>query len=381
MQIVILMEWIINRTLIGLVTSPLRDNCGWSLPEMPHSGLAVHWSIEEPYLRFGIAAKASGWVGFGISEAGGMRGSDVILYSVESNELVDSYILDELAIPYPDECQSWTLLNSITENGFILFEARRLLDTGDSQDRPIIDDSNELVLPTRVIAAWGDTPSPSYHGLDNRAKGAIRFMGAINSDVSKIERQQTTEDLNYFDIKAEDYVIPSSQETTYADFCFSAADLIEQGVPMDQRLHITMINPVIDSNTSQYVHHFILTGMEDPWSSSDDCYSYNGFEVAYVWAPGDLPLSLPDEVGSPLGKRGFQSFKLQIHYDNPSLDRNKVDNSGVRLYYTDKTREFDLGVLQTGEVHLSHCWTSQLASMEDLQSMPSIAMRLVHPCF
>ena len=61
MQIVILMEWIINRTLIGLVTSPLRDNCGWSLPEMPHSGIAVHWSIEEPYLRFGIAAKASGW--------------------------------------------------------------------------------------------------------------------------------------------------------------------------------------------------------------------------------------------------------------------------------------------------------------------------------
>jgi dopamine beta-monooxygenase len=315
-------------------------------------GVALHWTIEDQYIRFGIAAKASGWVGFGISEAGAMRGSDIILYSVETDELVDSYVLDDLVTPLPDDCQSWTLMSSITDDTFILLEVRRLLDTGDSQDRPIIDDSNELVLPTRVIAAWGDSSIPSYHGLYNTAKGAIRFMDTFSADASQVQRLKTKDESNYFELKAERYVIPST-ETTYAHFCFSNAELAVKGVPMDHKLHITKIEAVIDSNSSQYVHHFILTGMEDKWNSSGDCSSYPGFEVAYAWAPGDMPMILPHNVGSPLGLRGFQSFRLEIHYNNPNMDANQIDSSGIRIHYTNETREYDLGVFQTGDPYLS----------------------------
>jgi hypothetical protein len=64
-----------------------------------------------------------------------MRGADIIMYSAETDKLVDSYVLDDLVTPMSDDCQSWTLVNSIAQDGFIIFEATRALNTGDSQDR------------------------------------------------------------------------------------------------------------------------------------------------------------------------------------------------------------------------------------------------------
>lgn len=45
-------------------------------------GVAVHWSIDRDNgnLELALAARASGWVGFGMSDNGGMRGSDVSLF-------------------------------------------------------------------------------------------------------------------------------------------------------------------------------------------------------------------------------------------------------------------------------------------------------------
>jgi hypothetical protein len=60
-------------------------------------------------------------------------------------------------------------------------------------------------------------------------------------------------------------------------------------------------------------------------------------------------LTLPINVGGPLGSSGFQSFKLETHYNNPSLDVGQFDSSGVRFFYTSKKRQYDLGIFQTGD--------------------------------
>jgi hypothetical protein len=147
-------------------------------------GVAIHWTTNDSHIQLAVAANATGWVGFGLAESGSMRGADVILYTAETDELVDSYVLDDLVTPMPDDCQSWTLVNSIVDaqDGFIIFEATRALNTGDSQDRVMIDDSNDFIPATRIIAAWGDSSTPSYHGVDNRAKSSVRFMGATSSE-------------------------------------------------------------------------------------------------------------------------------------------------------------------------------------------------------
>jgi hypothetical protein len=62
----------------------------------PEEGAAVFWSIHEdsdetafsrtsgsnPWIQFAVVVQATGWVGFGLSEAGGMRGSDMVIWKL-----------------------------------------------------------------------------------------------------------------------------------------------------------------------------------------------------------------------------------------------------------------------------------------------------------
>jgi hypothetical protein len=102
----------------------------------------------------------------------------------------------------------------------------------------------------------------------------------------------------YIDLVADDFLIPA-RETTYQTFCFEENDLIAKGMPPDTALHGVGIEPIIDARSTPYVHHFIAYGSESP----SDCSGIG--ELAYGWAPGDLPTALPSNVGSPLGKDGF----------------------------------------------------------------------------
>jgi hypothetical protein len=64
----------------------------------------------------------------------------------------------------------------------------------------------------------------------------------------------------------------------------------------------------------------------------------------------DLLLAYSDNLGSPFGGvNGFQSFRLETHYNNPDRVPGVLDSSGVRFYYTTQPREFDIGVMQLGD--------------------------------
>jgi dopamine beta-monooxygenase len=317
-------------------------------------GAAIHWTIDSNKIYLAVATKATGWAGFGFAESGSMLGADIVMFTVATEELVDSYVLDQPTFPFPDDCQSWTLINSVTEGGFIVFEVERLLDTGDTQDRVLVDDSNTLMVPTRVIAAWGNSVSPSYHGPDNNAKSSVRFFGSSGGvdEIQAFTKSMAAEAIGNFTIQANDFLIPPV-DTHYQRFCVSAVDLAAEGVPIDQELHGIGIEPIIDPRTRKYVHHFTVSGMSDPWDTTQDCEDFPSFEMTYVWAPGDLPLTLPANVGGPLGANGgFRSFMLEIHYDNSALDVGNLDSSGIRVFYTDVKREFDMGVFETADVQL-----------------------------
>lgn len=321
-----------------------------STTAVERNGVALHWTTTSDYIHLAVAAQATGWAGFGLAESGSMRGADIILFTAATNSLVDSYVLDQPGQPIPDECQSWNLINSTVQGGFIIFEATRRLDTNDTQDRAIIDDRNSLVPPTRVIAAWGDTSEPSYHG-PNTARASVRFFESESTtdELEAFAKNMQNESEGNFTIQATNFSVPL-EITHYQRFCLSRADLLAMNVPIDKALHTIGIEPILDPRGKQYVHHFVVAGSNEPWNSSMDCEKYPGFEAAYAWAPGDPPLDLPTNVGGPLGSNGgFQSFALQIHYNNPELHDGVVDTSGVRFYYTSKKRQFDLGIFETGD--------------------------------
>ena len=68
-------------------------------------GAAIFWNVnnddDNDMIHFAIAVRAEGWVGFGISEAGGMIGSDLALYTASKPlELVDAYVVEDRSMPY-----------------------------------------------------------------------------------------------------------------------------------------------------------------------------------------------------------------------------------------------------------------------------------------
>ena len=80
--------------------------------------------------------------------------------------------------------------------------------------------------------------------------------------------------------------------------------------------------------------------------SENDCSMK---DLLYLWAPGSEDFILPPEAGIPVGKNGYKSFVLNVHYDNPRGIPNKFDSSGIQIYYTDKLREHDAAVLSLGD--------------------------------
>jgi len=323
-------------------------------------GVAIYWNIDsnEEYVHIAVAARAKGWIAFGISESGGMIGADMVLFTAKNpNELVDAYTTDIL-IPQTDECSSdWELISSSVFNqeedsksedgNFLMFETKRLLNTGDPQDKVIQNDASSMVSPHRVIAAWGNTKDVSYHNL-NRARGAIRFFGS-GDEQSTFEAVMNRDSEGVFEIRSNEYTVSQEEETVYEHICFSREDLINQGIPdTPNMLNIIGFEPIITEATRKHVHHFIVLG-----STLRQC-SEDFDEFVFVWAPGEGPLALPENIGSPLfGEDGFQSFLLQIHYDNPKFETGIIDSSGVRFYWTSQNREEELGVLKVGDPNLT----------------------------
>jgi len=323
-------------------------------PNYPENGAAIHWKVGEEqgegYIYLAVAVRASGWLGFGIAEAGGMLGADMALFeAAKPDEIVDAHT-GNVRFPQLDDCPSdWELVSSEVDvdSGFIMIEFKRKLDTKDPQDRVIFNDESTMIVPHRVIAAWGDSPQVAYHGL-NVARGAIRFYGTGDYQTT-FDKAMSEQSEGAFMVASIEHLV-SINETEYAYTCFTRNDLIAQGVPnTTDLLNIIGFEPIIQKDREAYVHHYILHGYGE-----DHC-PYDYFpEVAYVWAPGDGPMSLPSNLGSPLfGSDGFNSFLIEVHYNNPQGTAGVIDSSGVKVFWTSQPRDEQMGILSGGDPALS----------------------------
>jgi len=309
----------------------------------PNEGVATFWNIDGDSIDFAIVVQADGWVGFGISEAGGMLGADVAMFQASTAELVDSYILTERAAPLPDDCQDWKLISSTTENGWIIIEMNRKLDTGDSQDHVIQNDEDLWNAPTRLIAAWGDDKAILYHG-NKKAKSSVRLFGDSKGLVEVLAEESD----GSFEVLEDNFEIPA-QETTYHDNCKTFDELKDQLDLSGGSSMLTMIRvaPVIDEATRELIHHFAVY-LQPDCSSSDPTRS-----MIYVWAPGAEGLLYPNDVGLPIFQNEFhQAISIEIHYNNPSKIEDTRDSSGMRFYYTKTKRTYDAGILQLGDPYV-----------------------------
>jgi hypothetical protein len=212
----------------------------------------------------------------------------VIYESSNPDKLTDAYVLGELASPLVDDCQDWTLINVTSDGGFLIFEGKRKFVTGDSQDHEIFKDDEVFLAAQRVIVAWGDTETRSFHG-DKNVKGALRWFGD-GDELSNFRKLMDEKADGHFDLLVGNYTVPA-ERTTYVDFCLGWSDVVQQGIPESQgTISMIGIETLDGTEGARFVHHASIFGSETE-SISGTCLepvSLYG-SIYYSWTPGELP--------------------------------------------------------------------------------------------
>lgn len=80
-------------------------------------------------------------------------------------------------------------------------------------------------------------------------------------------------------------------------------------------------------------------------------------KIKLYWNKREQGFAFPPEAGYPLDTAQARFYLMETHYINPRNaeefgnwnQRQKADSSGLKLYYTDKLRKFDAGVLSVGK--------------------------------
>jgi hypothetical protein len=314
-------------------------------------GVAVHWRLDDDYIYLAVAARATGFLGFGLAEGGGMRGADLVIYETANpGKLRDAHVLDAFN-PVDDVCQDWVFVASQDDDGFLIFEAYRPLDTTDSQDHKILNDAETVIPAQRIIAAWGETSTASYHGANNIARGSLRWYGGGDEHELVLSKLKDQADGSFF-FQIPNHTI-STNETDYKSFCFVwDPDLTSQGVPANGSIALIAAEMIVTEEARPYVHHLDVFATNVASNESRTCIESGYGYTVYSWAPGILPFVLPDNVGygmGPASADGLQSFRIQIHYNNPDHVANVIDNGGLRVYYSLTPREHELGIFAMGD--------------------------------
>ena len=312
-------------------------------------GASVHWTLTDTHIELAVAVRATGWVAFGLSENGGMDGSDVLLLETKEPEVVhDMHIVGKDMAPLLDDCQNWEWVNTeMTEGDFLMVQVRRLLDTGDDQDRVVVPDGTLELPASLVIFAWGDQETHTYHGA-NRARGTLRWYDQSLAGEEAFAKLMNVAD-GYFEMRGHDHEIPAI-DTQYFNYCFTWNDIVAQGVPAEgEPFSVIGFRPIEDA--VKYLHHFTLFGSKDPYNgrACEEFTLLSHSDLVYGWAKGEPPVPLPLDVGLTIGPGSYQSFRLEIHYDNVDLDAGVLDSSGIRFYYVNHLREKELGLLRLGD--------------------------------
>ncbi|XP_026175237.1 DBH-like monooxygenase protein 2 homolog isoform X2 [Mastacembelus armatus] len=304
----------------------------------PGKMVCLHWGFDAVLgnITFKLVVNTTGWVGFGLSPNGGMTGADIVMGGLgpRGSYFSDYYATDE-TMPLVDTQQSYTLLSVAETNGQTIMTFERTMSTCDPQDLSI------TTQPIKLIYAYGLTDEITYHSTRR---------GTLEVNLLNYLPKMSMSNSTYLSVKVDNISIPPVK-TYYHCKVMSFPTLTTKH-------HIYQIEPAIENY--DIVHHLLLYKCP-PFVTqgySKPCYSGDigdvCFGVVAVWGVGGGVFDLPEHAGLPVGGEPTPVFyRLEVHYNNPSLQTGRTDSSGLRLHYTNRLRQYDAGILTTGVLMLS----------------------------
>ena len=128
-------------------------------------------------------------------------------------------------------------------------------------------------------------------------------------------------------------------------------------VPFDQVYHGISFEPILDN--LDVIHHMLVYGCTDAAAqqvgSPDECdmSSLICRDLLAVWSLGLPGQCSPPEAGVRFGRGAYRYFQIQVHWNNPQHVATYTDTSGIRMHYTPRLRQHDLGMLMLGQLSLN----------------------------
>ncbi|XP_016094658.1 DBH-like monooxygenase protein 1 homolog isoform X2 [Sinocyclocheilus grahami] len=277
---------------------------------------SIKWGFDESTITFEVEVETRGYIGFGLSPTGAMSSSDIVIGGVlDGSPYLLDYYTDSNRKVHKDVLQSYQLLYGRENDTHTVLAFSRNLQTCDDNDKVITGST------VRVIWAFHaedvGVSGPVYHGT-NRGRKSLRLL---NPGTSSSIPAGTA----FFDLQNEE------------------------------------IEPMIQKGHGNLVHHILLYQCDSNLNKSEinrghECYHPNMPDsfftcetVLFAWAIGGEGFTYPPHAGMSIGTSIDPVYvQMEIHFDNPSLQRGIVDSSGLRLYYSPSLRRYDAGVIETG---------------------------------
>ncbi|XP_046375743.2 dopamine beta-hydroxylase-like isoform X2 [Haliotis rufescens] len=153
-------------------------------------------------------------------------------------------------------------------------------------------------------------------------------------------------DVKHFDIRIPETEVPDS-ETTYVCQQFK--------VPDEETYHAVAFEPLIDNR--DVMHHLLLFGCAEDIGDMNP-HQCSGIDQRCQSWLAQWTVGVKGQVcahpgtGIRFGRGSYSFMSLQIHWNNALKAKNMSDNSGMRVYYTRKLRQYDAGNVQIGQTNL-----------------------------
>ncbi|XP_035534420.1 DBH-like monooxygenase protein 2 homolog [Morone saxatilis] len=294
--------------------------------------VCLKWGFDDVQgeITFKLVVNTTGWVGFGFSTNGGMKGSDIVIGGLgPSGSYFKDYYAISNSMPLVDEQQSYSLLSVTETEGQTIMTFQRSIQSCDNQDFHITNQ------PIKLIYAYGLTDDIAYH-QSRRGTKEVNLL-------SYTPRTIVTNP-NYLSASVQNITVPSKNTYYHCKV---------MKFPASTKRHVYRIEPAIEN--LDIVHHILLyrcpSYVTEPYDNQ--CYMGNigdsCFGVVAVWGIGGGAFELPENAGIPFGGDDNDRFyRLEIHYNNPNNHSGRTDSSGLRLYYADQLRQHDVGIMTTG---------------------------------
>nr|XP_022905446.1 dopamine beta-hydroxylase [Onthophagus taurus] len=324
------------------------------VPLDQNSSITMSWQVnyEKELLIFEIHLPSDfGWFAFGFSDYGEPFPADYcILYHDWKQKLhfQDTYANDNgvLVLDSQQNCNNFRIkpYKAITK-----FTFQRKFDTCDFEDYLIEDGT------THIVWSRGKGPLYKASGLNisthDSSMTRVQLLKNLNLEFGNEDIERNVYAL---DILSDKVQVPD-RETTYWCHVHKLPEIFEE------KHHVYRYESHIQKENEGIVHHMevfhcIAPPNEDIPFYVGDCFGLkrpNSTQVCKrviaAWAMGATMFYYPKEAGLPIGGSNFNKYiMLEIHYNNPMLQKGIIDSSGIRFYYSPKLRRYDAGIIELG---------------------------------